>query len=41
MRPPRRPEAAAAAKAGKPEDISFSVVLVDVSAEAIYWEEGG
>jgi len=41
MRPPRRPEAAAAAKAGKPEDISFSVVLVDVSAEDIYWEEGG
>jgi len=41
MRPPRRPEAAAAANSGKLEDISFSVVLVDVSAEDIYWEEGG
>jgi len=38
-RPPQRPEAAAAAAAnsGKPEE-GISVVLVDISAEDIYWE---
>jgi len=27
--------------AGKPKDIFFSVILVDVSDKDIYWEEGG
>jgi len=35
IRPPRCPGAAAAAKAGKPEE-GASVVLVDISAEDIY-----